>query len=118
MTVKELRKLTGQTQKEFSNRFGIPYRTLQGWESQDSTCPEYVRKLLAFKLISEEITDITLCQKVMELEEMGVTVIMQYDKKTDTKSYFASNNGITLELNSVSDDSYTAFKNQISQNEE
>ena len=51
MDVKQIRRVTGLTQKEFSNRFSIPIKTLQNWEaskevSSSRTCPEYVRLLL------------------------------------------------------------------------
>jgi putative transcriptional regulator len=46
MKVKELRKLTGLTQNGFSNKYNIPKRTLQDWEAERRTPPEYVIELL------------------------------------------------------------------------
>ena len=34
--VKELRLKTGMNRKEFSNYFGIPYRTIEDWENKKS----------------------------------------------------------------------------------
>ena len=31
-TIKELRKQTGMTQKQFAEHFGLNLRTIQGWE--------------------------------------------------------------------------------------
>ncbi len=51
MDVKQIRRVTGLTQKEFGTRYSIPLKTLQNWEagkevSSSRTCPEYVRLLL------------------------------------------------------------------------
>lgn len=42
MTVKELRTITGLSQSKFAAYFGIPVRTLQDWEQQKRTPPDYV----------------------------------------------------------------------------
>ena len=51
MDIKQLRQTTGLTQKEFSERYRIPMRTLQNWELNSNTssareCPQYVSFLL------------------------------------------------------------------------
>lgn len=51
MDVKQLRRSTELTQKEFCSYYGIPLRTLQNWESEKNnqnsrSCPSYVLKLL------------------------------------------------------------------------
>ncbi len=51
MDIKRLRQLSGLTQKEFSERYRIPLKTLQNWESDINSpsarkCPEYVPFLL------------------------------------------------------------------------
>lgn len=50
MTIREFRILVGLTQKEFSNRYGIPVRTLQDWETGRRTPPEYLPPLLFFRV--------------------------------------------------------------------
>ncbi len=50
MNIKELREMTGQTQKEFADSFGIPIGTLRRWEYGESTPASYVIKLIAEKL--------------------------------------------------------------------
>lgn len=45
-----LRKQTGMTRKEFCEFLKIPYRTLQNWELGIRECPDYLIKLIEFKL--------------------------------------------------------------------
>ncbi len=53
MRIRELRKQTGLSQTKFGELFGIPLRTIQHWESENRTPPEYVinmiEELLYFK---------------------------------------------------------------------
>ena len=53
MTFKELRKQSGMTQKEFSEYFEIPKRTIESWDMGARKCPEYLLKLMEYKLIKE-----------------------------------------------------------------
>lgn len=53
MTVKELRTAAGMTQKDFSEYFGIPKRTIENWEGSKSEPPEYLVKLIEYKLRAE-----------------------------------------------------------------
>lgn len=46
MNVKEFRKNTGLSQSKFAAYFGIPVRTLQGWELKDRNPPSYVLELM------------------------------------------------------------------------
>jgi len=51
MTAKDIRKLSGLTQEEFSKKYDIPLSTIKGWESSPNStryrqCPEYILKLL------------------------------------------------------------------------
>lgn len=48
--IKKIRKEAGMTQKVFSEFFGIPVRTLQDWEAGLRTPPDYVVRLLPYKL--------------------------------------------------------------------
>ncbi len=52
--VKELRALTGLSQKSFSDKYQIPKRTLEDWESGKRTPPEYVISLLE-RAVKEDI---------------------------------------------------------------
>jgi transcriptional regulator with XRE-family HTH domain len=46
MEIRELRLRLGDTQSEFANRYGIPFRTVQNWETGLRKPPEYVIRLL------------------------------------------------------------------------
>ncbi len=55
MTVKELRIVSGMSLKQFSDYFGIPYRTVQNWDAEIRNCPDYLVELMIYKLNSEGI---------------------------------------------------------------
>jgi DNA-binding transcriptional regulator YiaG len=50
MTIKEARKAAGLTQKQMSDLFEIPQRTIEAWEAGDRTPTPYVDKLIVEKL--------------------------------------------------------------------
>lgn len=45
--IRELRELTGMTQKSFADMYGIPLSTLRKWEQGESSPAPYVLNLLA-----------------------------------------------------------------------
>lgn len=64
MTIKELRTLTGLSQKAFSDKYEIPKRTIEDWEAERRTPPEYVIKLL------ERVVKEDLCKKERDENEI------------------------------------------------
>lgn len=50
MTIKEIRKLTGLTQRDFAKKYNIPVRSIENWETDNPSakrcCPDYVISLL------------------------------------------------------------------------
>lgn len=50
MTIKEIRALTGLTQKQFAEKYHITFSSIKNWESGHRTCPDYVVELLEFKV--------------------------------------------------------------------
>lgn len=46
----ELRAESGMNRKEFCEYFEIPYRTLQDWELGNRKMPDYLLRLIAYKL--------------------------------------------------------------------
>jgi len=44
--IKQLRKKTGLTQKDFSSFTGIPKRTIENWENESRNSPNYIATLL------------------------------------------------------------------------
>lgn len=51
----QLRGATDWSQKEFASYFYIPRRTLQEWELGNRRMPEYLLRLMVYKLEKEEI---------------------------------------------------------------
>lgn len=54
--IKILRESTGMNRKEFCEYFGIPYRTVTEWERGTRKMPDYVLRLLAYKIKMENLT--------------------------------------------------------------
>lgn len=55
MTIKELRNLSGMTQKDFAEYFGISKRAIESWEGGQRQCPDYLLNLMQYKLEHEGI---------------------------------------------------------------
>lgn len=47
MPIREIRRFSGLTQEQFSERFCIPARSISNWECGERNCPDYLRVLLA-----------------------------------------------------------------------
>lgn len=54
MGIKELRKRTGLTQKDFAAYFNVPLRTIQKWERNGSVPPQYIPQMMERILDLEE----------------------------------------------------------------
>mgnify|MGYP004453401525 FL=1 len=57
MEIKELRMLSGLSQQAFSDKYKIPKRSIENWESGKRTPPEYVISLLE-RAVKEDIKKI------------------------------------------------------------
>ena len=53
MNIREMRNKLGDTQSEFSARYGIPFRTIQNWEAGVRKPPEYIMSLLEQRICSD-----------------------------------------------------------------
>lgn len=53
MSIKELREKTGLSQSKFAEHLNISVRTVQYWEQEKRTPPEYVTELIEYKLRNE-----------------------------------------------------------------
>ena len=53
----ELRNSTGMSRKDFCAYFEIPYRTLQDWELGNRKMPDYLLRLMAYKIEMEKLAD-------------------------------------------------------------
>lgn len=50
----ELRESIGMTRKEFCEYFEIPYRTVQDWELGNRKMPDYLLRLMEYKIRMEQ----------------------------------------------------------------
>ena len=50
---KMIREKSGMNRMDFSTWLGVPYRTMQEWELGRRAMPEYVLRLIAYKVINE-----------------------------------------------------------------
>ena len=55
MTIKELRTACGMSITAFAEYFGIPYRTVQDWDGERRTPPDYLVNLIEYKLKHEDL---------------------------------------------------------------
>ena len=51
----QLRKSTGMNRKQFCDYFQIPYRTMTDWELGNRTMPDYLLRLMAYKVNIEKL---------------------------------------------------------------
>ena len=58
-----LRKETGMKRPDFARYFDIPYRTVQDWELGNRKIPEYLLRLMEYKIRMEKM-----------IKEKGITV--------------------------------------------
>lgn len=54
MDLKNLREQYSLTRQQFCEYFDIPYRTVQDWELGNRKCPDYLIKLIQYKLEKEK----------------------------------------------------------------
>ncbi|MFD1402858.1 helix-turn-helix domain-containing protein [Robinsoniella peoriensis] len=115
MNLKEARMHAGLTQAEMSERFEIPKRTIENWETGQRKCPVYVEKLIVEKL--EEIIMIKseeVAKKANEINELqdslpevSVGDIVKLaeiwdgngDVPEESYSYLITDNGMDLQSN-------------------
>ena len=74
--MKELRNMTGMTQKAFAEMYGIPLSTLRKWEQGESSPAPYVLRLIARTLPGTQAT----LQKIQGKD--GVTYYYDVNKQT------------------------------------
>lgn len=70
-TVKEIREKSGLSRVEFSERYGIPVRSMENWESGARKCPPYLIRLLDEAVTKDEKTICTKCYSKEILQEIG-----------------------------------------------
>lgn len=50
---KIIREMSGMSRSEFADWLGVPYRTMQEWELARRAMPDYVLRLIAYKVFNE-----------------------------------------------------------------
>lgn len=66
----DIRNKSGLSRAEFSREYNIPLRTLEDWESERRTCPEYLVSLLD-RAVSEDCKRFKVYESADLLKEMG-----------------------------------------------
>ena len=51
----EIRKKTRMNRREFAEYFNIPYRTVQDWELGNRQMPDYLFRLMEYKIRMEKL---------------------------------------------------------------
>lgn len=51
---KAIREESGMSRKDFAQWLGVPYRTMQEWELGRRMMPDYVLRLIAYKVVNEK----------------------------------------------------------------
>ena len=68
MSIRDMRLQLGDTQREFSARYGIPFRTIQNWESGERKPPAYIISLLEVRIR-------------LDLTNRKTAILPEYDSK-------------------------------------
>lgn len=68
MKIKELRNLTGMSQRQFAEYFGISIRTIQEWEQERKSPPSYLVGLLK-RILDLEYFKKAECDTIQEEEK-------------------------------------------------
>ena len=55
--LKKLRESTGMNRKEFCEYFEIPYMTVTDWELGNRRVPQYLLRLMEYKVQMEKLAD-------------------------------------------------------------
>jgi len=53
--IRAIRNSTGMNRKEFAEYFGIPYPTITDWELGNRHMPDYLLRLIAYKVEMEKL---------------------------------------------------------------
>jgi len=53
--LKGIRTESGMNRREFADYFGIPLRTMEDWEGAKRKMPDYLLRLIEYKLRMEEL---------------------------------------------------------------
>ena len=71
MDIKEIRQITGLSQREFSAFFGIPLGTLRNWEQGIAKPPEYVFNMIFASLRRDKMINVETIKFIRMLDELA-----------------------------------------------
>lgn len=122
MKIKKLREITGLTQKKFGERYKIPIRTVQNWESETNTPPKYIPRLIELVMILEnEIEQLRSGQTFFGTEEEQDPQQQQppeEEKNTDTVTNWTEKEKLASNILAYLDDIELNCKDCIYDNKE
>lgn len=72
VNIREMRKSLGDTQSGFAERYGIPFRTVQNWESGVRKPPKYVTDLLETRVKADLLNRRTVRLPAYDPEKYGL----------------------------------------------
>jgi transcriptional regulator with XRE-family HTH domain len=83
--IKEARIKYGLTQTQVSNITGVPFRSIQNWETGQRKCPEYVEKMVVDILNQKfgEPDHQTFIEEILEMLQSDLKCV----KTEETKTY-------------------------------
>lgn len=61
--IRRLIRETGLSQREFSEHFGIPLRTVEDWAAGRRKPPEYIPRLIAYQIAYEKLEKRTQAER-------------------------------------------------------
>lgn len=71
MEIKEIRQITGLSQRGFSSYFGIPLGTLRNWEQGIAKPPEYVFNMIFASLRRDKMINVETIKFIRMLDELA-----------------------------------------------
>lgn len=84
--IKNIRAKTGLSQAKFAKKYGIPRRSIENWEMGVNEPPEYLQKLLNFRVETDlMIVPMSLGMKKMKWDDDAEQYVIDEgaDKNTD-----------------------------------
>ena len=85
MDIKNVRQITGMSQRAFSSYFGIPLGTLRNWEQKIANPPEYVFNMIFTTIRRDKMINIETIRFMKDLDklaELGKAGIRDFSEST------------------------------------
>lgn len=79
--LRELRVELGVNRKEFASTYGIPLRTVEDWEAGRRKMPEYLLRLLAYRVRMDNIQKSADLSREIKAQNGNVNIVSEVDGK-------------------------------------